>query len=183
MEQCFYWVYLFVCAFYWVVLSFVPEQYAEKTALRISEYLIAKASSLSMLSLIAAWAIHWPAVGVPKSPLAFSAGVVLTSSLMTFISIGVVARCKTINGFILKSQAFALPFTIPLLGLFDGWHHPLFLILPTEGSMVLLESAFRKLTLPEWTYAFFILAIWNFAAFRFARFAYGRYMLGRIETK
>lgn len=153
------------------------------TPLRIREYLIAKAAALSLLSLAAAWAIHLPTVGLPASPIAFSVGVVLTSSLMTLLSIGVVAKCGTINGFIMKSQAYALPFAIPLLGLIDGWHHPIYYLLPTEGTILLLESAFRKPALWEWIYSIFILAAWNAALFVWARRSYERHRLGRLGSE
>lgn len=149
------------------------------TPLRIREYLTAKAAALSLLSLIAAWTIHLPTVGMPVLPHAFSIGVVLTSSLMTLLSIGVAAKCSTINGFIMKSQAYALPFTIPLLGLLDGWHFPLYYLLPTEGTILLLESAFRGLALWEWVYAVSILVVWNAAVYYWARRTYERHRLGR----
>lgn len=152
------------------------------TPLRVREYLAAKAAALATLSLAAAWAIHLPSLGMPASPLAYSIGVVLTSSLMTLLSIGVVAKCRTINGFIMKSQAFALPFTIPLLGMLDGWHYPIYYLLPTEGTILLLESAYRKLATWEWIYAILILVVWNAVIFFWARLSYEKHRLGRVGS-
>lgn len=158
----FFWIYVLVCALYWTVLQFIPDNYKETTVLllaysdpsaiglilagsivllerdqgihdplfvtplRIREYLLAKAASISLLSLLAAWTIHLSSVGVPKSPLGFSVGIILTSSFMTLLSISAVAKCRTINGFILMSQAYGLPFSLPVLGYIGVWDTPLF---------------------------------------------------------
>lgn len=150
------------------------------TPIRTRDYLLAKVASLSVLSLIAAWVIHTTSSGIPQSPLLFSAGVVLTSSLMTLLSIGVVVRYRTINGFILMSQVFAFPLVLPLLGFFELWNSRLFYVLPTEGTLVLLGSAFSALSVTEILYALFILLIWNYAIYIWADYSYKKYVLGKI---
>ncbi|NJJ42107.1 ABC transporter permease [Paenibacillus apii] len=201
----FYWVYIVVCAFYLVLLHFIPDGYREKviilltfsdpsalglilaggivllekdqgihdplfvTPIRVREYLLSKAGSLSVLSLSAAWGIHVAASGIPVSPLAFSVGIVLTSSLMTLLSIGVVARCQTINSFILLSQAYALPFVLPLLGYLNIWNSGLFLALPTEGTLRLLNGAFSAISITDYLYSIGILLIWNVVVFVWAK--------------
>lgn len=149
------------------------------TPLRTRDYLLAKVASLSVLSLTAAWVIHLTSSGIPQSPLLFSVGVVLTSSLMTLLSIGVVVRYQTINGFILMSQVFALPLLLPLLGFFELWNSGLFYLLPTEGTLVLLGSAFSVLSAREVIYALFILLIWNYVMYNWADHSFKKYVLGR----
>ncbi|KGE16392.1 hypothetical protein [Paenibacillus wynnii] len=214
----FYGIYIFVCAFYWVLLHFVPEVYKEKvmvlltfsdpsalglifaggiillerdqgihdplfvTPIRTREYLLAKAASLSILSLLAAWLIHLVSMGMPLSPLGFSAGILLTSSFMTLLSIGVVARCQTVNSFILLSQVYALPFVLPLLGYFDVWESKLFLLLPTEGTLRLLKSAYSTLTLRDYLYSISILSVWNYAVYVWARRSYEEHILMRVGS-
>lgn len=150
------------------------------TPIRTREYLLAKATSLSVLSLTAAWVIHITSSGVPESPFLFSIGIVLTSSLMTFLSIGVVVRYRTINGFILMSQVYALPLILPLLGFFDVWDLKLYTILPTEGTLLLLQSAFFSLSNGEILYAISILICWNYALYMWAKFSYKKYVLRNI---
>jgi len=150
------------------------------TPIRTRDYLLAKVASLSVLSLIAAWAIHATASGVPESPFLFSVGVVLTSSFMTLLSIGVVVRYQTINGFILMSQVYAFPLILPLLGFFEVWDSKLFYLLPTEGTLVLLKSAFSALSAEEILYALFILLVWNYAIYIWADRSYKKYVLGKI---
>lgn len=153
------------------------------TPIRIRHYLFAKVASLSVISLITAWVIHTTSIGVPEFPFLFSAGVVLTSSLMTLLSIGVVVRYQTINGFILMSQVYALPLILPLLAFFDVWNIRLFQILPTEGTLLLLRSAFSPLSTEEILYAFFILIIWNYAIYSWAKLSYKKYVLGGVGER
>lgn len=150
------------------------------TPIRTRDYLLAKVASLSVLSLIAAWVIHTTSSGFPDSPFLFSIGVVLTSTLMTLISIGVVVRYQTINGFIMMSQIYAFPLILPLLGFFDLWNTRLSLLLPTEGTLLLLQSAFTTLSTEKILYALFILLIWNYVIYIWANHSYKKYVLGKI---
>ncbi|MDQ0196612.1 fluoroquinolone export ABC transporter permease subunit [Paenibacillus wynnii] len=214
----FYGVYLVVCAFYWVLMHFVPEVHKEKvmvlltfsdpsalglifaggiillerdqgihdslfvTPIRTREYLLAKAGSFSLLSLLSAWVIHLLTMGIPESPFSFSAGILLTSSFMTLLSIGVVARCQTINSFILLSQVYALPFVLPLLGYFNVWESKLFLLLPTEGTLRLLQSAYSTLILRDYLYSLLVLSVWNYAVYVWARRSYEQHILMRVGS-
>lgn len=212
----FYWVYVFVCTCYWILLRFVPEDYQETTAIvltfsdpaalglimaggmvllerdqgvhdplfvapvHIREYLLAKAASLSVLSLAAGWVIHMATGSLPEYPLGFSAGIVLTSTFMTLLSIGVAARHRTINGFILMVQVYALPFILPLLSFLQLWYEDLFLVLPTEGTLRLLVSPSDGLSIGSVLYSVCILLIWNFAAYIWAQRSYTRHVLMRV---
>lgn len=153
------------------------------TPIQVREYLLSKACSLSVLSLLAAWVIHGVSNGIPQSPMGFSTGIVLTSSFMTLLSIGVVARCQTINRFILLSQVFALPFILPLLGYFDVWNSKLFLLLPTEGTLRLLSSGTAALSLVDYMYSILILLIWNVVVYVWARRSFAEHVLKRIGKR
>ncbi|MBT2291197.1 ABC transporter permease [Paenibacillus albidus] len=214
----FYWVYLIVCAFYWILLEFIPDVHRERilvlltfsdpsalglilaggmvllerdqgihdplfvTPIRVQEYLLSKAGSLSVLSLLAAWGIHLSAYGTPVSPVVFSIGIIFTSSLMTLLSIGVVARCQTINSFILYSQAYALPFVLPLLGYFGIWDSKLLLLLPTEGTLRLLSAAFHPVSAGNCLYSLSILLLWNIVVYIWAKRSYVHHVLRSAEN-
>ncbi|NIK79277.1 fluoroquinolone transport system permease protein [Paenibacillus castaneae] len=147
------------------------------TPLRLTEYLVAKACSLSLLSLIAAWVIHGFSLGMPSSPFLFSLGVLLSSSFFTLLSIGVVVRTQSINGFILLIQLYALPFTIPLLSLLDWGPRMLYSLFPTYGSLLLLSSIYRPIALHEIIYAIGILIVGNIAIFIWARHSFQQRIL------
>lgn len=138
------------------------------TPLRLWEYLLAKAISLSLLSILSAWAIHVFSIGVPASPFHFTIGVLLTSSFFTLLSIGVVVRTQSINGFILLSQLYALPLAFPLLDVFDIGDRWMYLLIPTEGSLLLLKSIMQPVSVEETLYAIIILTIGNLVVFLWA---------------
>ncbi|TMV46817.1 ABC transporter permease [Paenibacillus mesophilus] len=150
------------------------------TPLRLREYLLAKAFSISVISLFAAWAIHMFSTGMPAAPFRFSIGVLLTSSMFTFLSIGVVARTQSINGFILLSQMYSLPLALPLLGFFGIGPDVLYRIFPTEGSLVLLEAAYRSVTVAETLYATALLIVGNASFYLWAHRSFERKILLRI---
>ena len=153
------------------------------TPLRLQEYLIAKALSISVLSASAAWVIHGFSIGVPASPILFTLSILLSSSFFTFLSIGVVSRARSINGFILLSQVYALPFALPLLYFFGIGRESLYLIFPTHGSLLLLQSALRPLSWWEIVYALAILIVWNGIAFLWAQRSFERRILQRINER
>lgn len=150
------------------------------TPIRVREYLLSKAGSLAVLSLLAAWVIHAVASGLPQSLIGFSIGIILTSSLMTFLSIGVVARCRSVNGFIVLSQVYALPFILPLLGYFKVWNSRLFLLLPTEGTLRLLSSGTSAMTLGHYFYSISILLIWNVGVYLWAKRSFEQHVIIHI---
>ncbi|WP_027084496.1 hypothetical protein [Cohnella panacarvi] len=147
------------------------------TPLQLKEYLLAKSISLSLLSLSAAWAIHGFGLGMPDHPVLFSLGVLLTSSMITLLSIGAVVRSQSINGFILLSQLYVLPFTLPLLGFFEIGPSSLYAIIPTSGSLLLLRSSYSTLTAGQIGYSLLILLLGNFLIFKWAHRSFGRQVL------
>jgi fluoroquinolone transport system permease protein len=154
------------------------------TPLRLREYLLAKAISLSLLSVLSAWVIHTFALGIPSSPFLFTISVMLTSSLFTLLSIGVVVRTQSVNGFILLSQLYALPFALPLLGFLGKGNMFVYLIIPTEGSLLLLKSMIRQISIGEAIYAIIILSVGNVLVYYWAQYSFKRSIimgLGRGE--
>lgn len=150
------------------------------TPLRLREYLIAKAVSISVISLCAAWAILVLSLGIPAAPVRFSIGILLTSGLFTLLSVGIVARAQSINGFILLSQLFSLPLAIPLLGFFGIGPDIIYGFFPTHGSLVLLESAYRPVSSMETFYAIAVLLVGNAAVYIWAYRSFERRILSRV---
>ncbi|MNH28593.1 hypothetical protein D3C79_887710 [compost metagenome] len=104
----------------------------------------------------------------------------MTSSFMTLLSVGVVARCQTINSFILLSQAYALPFVLPLLGYLNLWNSSLYLLLPTEGTLRLLDGTFNPVSAGNYAYSLLILMIWNIAVYFWAKRSYEYHVLMNV---
>lgn len=150
------------------------------TPLRLFEYLLAKAMSLSVLSLAAAWVIHIFSLGVPMAPIRFSLGVLFTSVFFSLLSIGIVARSRSINGFILLSQLYSLPFVIPLLGFFGIGNQEMYFMFPTEGSLVMLKSSCEYVSIGETVYAVVILVLANVGVFYWAYVSFQQRILLKI---
>lgn len=134
------------------------------TPLRAWEYLTSKCLSLGFLSLLAALAIHLPVSGLPKSPFAFLLGITLTSFFFTLLGMAAALNSRSINGFLIRSQLFALPFTLPILEYLNVAHIPLDRLLPSNGSLILISGSARPPAPAETGYAFAILTLWIIGA-------------------
>lgn len=150
------------------------------TPIRLYEYLFGKVFSLCLVSLVAAWAIHMFSLGLPLAPFRFSLGVVLTSSFFTLLSMGIVVRCRSMNSFLLWSQVYAFPFTLPILGLFGIGDMTLYGWLPTSGSFILLKTAFEHVSGKETLYAMAVLVIGNAGVYAWASRSFRQAVLRKI---
>ncbi|MDQ0165066.1 fluoroquinolone transport system permease protein [Bacillus horti] len=130
------------------------------TPLRVKEYVIARCLSLSVLSLAAAYVIHIAVKGWPVSPIAFTLGVLLSSFFFTLLGMCAAVLSHSINGFLLLSQGFALPFVFPVLGYLNWLPSPLYKLLPTEGSLLLIEGSNQIISLGDAVYAIIVLLLW-----------------------
>ncbi len=127
------------------------------TPLRTAEYLIGKVASLAILSIGSAWLIHGLSAGVPEFPLRFTVGVGLTSALFTLLGIGVAVRSRSLNGFIMMTQLYAVVLVLPLLMVFKVWDSALLFVFPTMGSLLLMDAVLRPVEVWEVGYSVFIL--------------------------
>nr|WP_245864429.1 ABC transporter permease [Paenibacillus donghaensis] len=134
------------------------------TPVRTLEYILAKCLSLSCLSLAAASVIHLSTAGWPVSPVQFVLGIVLTSAFFSLLGMAAAVTCRSINGFIVLSQAYSLVFILPVLGYLNAFTTPLYAVLPVQGTLMLLQGAFHPLNIAEFLYAVFILLLWIGAA-------------------
>lgn len=134
------------------------------TPVKTLEYMLAKCLSLSCLSLAVAFAVHVSTAGWPVSLVQFVLGIVLTSSFFTLLGMAAAINSRSINGFIVLSQAYSLVFILPILGYLNVVTTPLYAVLPVQGTLMLLEGAFHPLNIAEFLYAVFILLIWLGAA-------------------
>ncbi|MUG66362.1 MULTISPECIES: ABC transporter permease [Paenibacillus] len=150
------------------------------TPLRLHDYLLAKALSIAAISTVSAWGIQVCAIGLPAAPVPFTLGVLLTSALFTLLSIGIVARARSMNGFIWLSQLYSLPLAVPLLGLFQIGSSSLYRIFPTQGSLVLLGAAHEQVMIEEYLYALVVLSMGVAAAYGWAYRSFERRVLARI---
>lgn len=150
------------------------------TPLRAEEYIVSKALSLALLSVLSAAAIHVSAFGLTANLTALVAGTALTSVFFTLFGLGVAIRSRTVNGFFLLSSLCSLPFMAPLLGLLGAWDTPLWRLLPTWGSLTLLQAAFEPAAPADVAASCALLVAWIAVAFGWTRHVFRREVLQRI---
>lgn len=139
------------------------------TPLRAWEYLVSKCVSLGLLSLLAALAIHLPVSGLPQAPYAFVSGILLSSFFFTLTGITAALNSRSINGFLIRSQLYALPFALPVLEYLDVASLPAIRLLPSSGSLTLISGSVRQIIPAEMGYAIAILILWLIGAGLFAK--------------
>jgi fluoroquinolone transport system permease protein len=130
------------------------------TPLRAWEYMVSKCLSLGFLSLMAALSIHLAVNGLPESPFAFILGISLTSFFFTILGMAAALNSRSINGFLIRSQLYALPFTLPILDYLEAAPIPFIHLLPTKGSLILISGAANPVSPGAAGYAAASLTLW-----------------------
>ncbi|EJN61050.1 fluoroquinolone export ABC transporter permease subunit [Halogranum rubrum] len=145
--------------------------------LRGDEYLLSKALSLTFLALVASLLIVLFTVGTAFALAPFLAGVALTSLLFVFVGFVAVARFDTLNAYFMTSLVYLFPTGLPFLDYFGLVESPLFYLIPTQASLVLIGAAFEPV--PTWQLAYGVgyLSVTTVVAAAFARRAFQRHIV------
>lgn len=147
------------------------------TPLRMQEYLISKAASLTVLACATSIAIVLLAFGRIHNPALFLTGVILTSVLFTLIGITLVVRCKSLNQYIILSPVYTLVFILPMLeylGLTKSW---LFNLLPAKPALLLIRSGFYEVAALDAVYAIGLMVIWCVIGYVWAKDWFYKYII------
>ncbi|MEZ2717076.1 fluoroquinolone export ABC transporter permease subunit [Niallia circulans] len=130
------------------------------TPLKIHEYLISKVMSLTLLaavtSIVLLVAIHQISFHV----VPFLLAVILCSMFFTLLGINLAVRVKSVNVFLYTSPLFVIVFYLPLVDYIGIYDTPIFFILPTQAILLLMEGAFRGVSIGIYLYSVVILAVW-----------------------
>ena len=138
------------------------------TPLRLNEYLLAKVVSLGILSVVTSYFILLSTFGLAFNPLPILVGVFLSSAFFTLLGLTLAVRARTLNGFLLTSPLYILPFYLPILGYVQLFDTPLFYILPGKGSLLFMHGAFHRVNFWQSIYGVCILTVWAVLAFIWA---------------
>lgn len=168
--------------FYFIAGQIIFEK-AEKTLqilnitpLSLEEYLGSKLVTFSFLAWLVSMTVAVASLGIHFNLLLFSLGVWLTSLLMLVAGVTGVAPYHSISSFIMPSQLYLLILVLPLLS-FVGWlNTPLFYLIPTQGSLLLLKGAFNPIKAWQIAYAVIYQLVWILLLFFWARFRLQRYL-------
>lgn len=125
-------------------------------------YLLAKITSLTVLSIVLSAVLVLLLHGPRLNWLLFILGVGLNSWLLTLIGFILAARYNGISDFIIPSIVYMIPSQLPLLYYFGIWDHWLLYLVPTQPAMLLIEGAFTPLA--GWQIAYSVLYLGAAAA-------------------
>jgi fluoroquinolone transport system permease protein len=150
------------------------------TPVHLREYLWAKALSLALLALLSSFAIIVFTYGFNMNPLPLFFGILLSSIFFTLIGLTLAARFKSLNRYFFTSPLYIILFMLPLLELLGLARSPLFYLLPTKGSLLLIGGALAAPSPVEWLYSIAILIIWIVLAYLWAYRWFYRYVILQI---
>lgn len=136
--------------------------------LRFREYVLSKLITLTLLSWVISMIVAVVTVGISFSVVIFSLGVITTSVLVLSVGMFAVIPYSSISSFIMPSQLYLIPITLPIID-FIGWiQSPLVYLIPTHASLLLLKGAFTSISTwnllysliypPLWVVMFFVLS-------------------------
>jgi fluoroquinolone transport system permease protein len=139
--------------------------------LRVEEWMLAKLGSLTLLAVMAGFAIALPLCGAGVRPLWLLAAIVPTSTC--FVLVGVVAgtRFSTVNRYLLGGGLLSTPLLLPMLAPLGVWDTPAFELLPSGAALALLEVGLGHARVQAWpaAQALCVLVLWNLLFWQWAR--------------
>lgn len=120
------------------------------TPLRFTEYLTAKLVVLVSISLSVAVVVCAIANGTAYRPAPMVAGVLLGTLLMLLVGFTTALPFRSISDWFLAATIPLAVMNLPILYVSGVWPTPLLYLLPTQGPLLLLCSAFNQISLTPW---------------------------------
>lgn len=142
------------------------------TPLRQGEYLLSKAVSLGLISLVSSLILQLATMGIPERWFLFSMGILLSSSMFTLLGIAIGSVSSSINDYFARSILPSLVLALPLLPFFGITLWTPFLVFPTTASLLLLQTSYQEIPTGFAFYALLFLllsnaVVWHWAMSRF----------------
>lgn len=127
------------------------------TPLRFTEYLFAKLAVLVAVSLSVALAVATIAHGLNYRPAPMLAGVLLGTLLMLLVGFITSLPFASISDWFLAATVPLAVMNLPILYLSGVWPNPVLYVLPMQGPLLLIGSAFGQVVLATWQVAYALL--------------------------
>lgn len=124
------------------------------TPLRFAEYVIAKLAVLLGVSLSVAVVVVSIAHGSAYHAVPMLVGVALGTLLMLLVGFTTSLPFATISDWFLAATIPLAVMNLPILYLSDVWPNPVLYLIPTQGPLLLLGSAFDQVHLAAWQAAY-----------------------------
>lgn len=154
------------------------------TPLRISEYLISKVLSLSLIGLASSLIIAVGSIGISFNFALAVPAVLVTSIVFTLLGFTASVRAESINHYFILMIPYYIVMMLPLLDYFGAVQSDLFYIIPSRGSLMLLEGAFNGIGLMDILLSFGSLVLWSVIAWLWASKWFYKYVVlrsGRLK--
>ena len=120
------------------------------TPLRFAEYLIAKLAVLLAVSLSVAVVVVTAAHGTAYRPAPMVLGVILGTLLMLLVGFATSLPFASISDWFLAATIPLAVMSLPMAYLSGVWPNPVLYLVPTQGPLLLLGSAFGQVSLATW---------------------------------
>lgn len=153
------------------------------TPLRFGEYLAARLATLTLLALVMSLVVVVSVYGFGFNIIWLLLGTVFTSLIGLLVGFISVAPYRTISAYLLPSQLYFLPFNLPIIDYLGWWEHPVFYLIPTQGSLLLLRGAFEPLAAWQVVYAIGYQVLWIGLLVWVAHWMFNRYIVARQGGK
>jgi fluoroquinolone transport system permease protein len=114
--------------------------------LRTSEYILSKVISLTIVSVLAAFAITWFSYYPTVNWWLLLVATILTSGIFTLLGIMINAGCNTVNQYMLKTIPYMLLFILPCFTLLGFPYSELFVIIPSVAALKLMLGAYHGIS-------------------------------------
>ncbi len=119
------------------------------TPIKITNYILSKSISLTLISLICCYAMVIASYGTGFNFIHFTAGTVLTTFIFSMLGFVAVAGQSSFNQYILRALGIILFLTLPFLGYFELVPKNWFLLFPTQPAIYLYRLAFSSSATPS----------------------------------
>lgn len=159
------------------------------TPVRFRHYLAGKLGTLGLLSLVASVVLAVHALAAPgDSPatlvvkaVTVVVAVVLATLLFLLCGLITAAPFPSMTDWMIPSTMVIAAMNVPLLSYSGLIDHPAFYLLPTQGSLLLLGSAFDQVSLSGWQliYAVAYPLAWIAGLVALARRVFDRYIVAK----
>jgi fluoroquinolone transport system permease protein len=151
------------------------------TPLRYWEYTAAKLTVLSAISLLIAVVVATIAHGFDYRLAPLVAGIVLGTLLMLLVGFITSLPFASISDWFLSATVSLAVMNLPALYYSGVWPNPLLYLLPTQGPLLLLGTAFDQVALTPWqaVYAVAYPAVSVAGLCWAAKGMFGRYVIAR----
>ena len=151
------------------------------TPLRFWEYLAAKLIVLVLISLLVAVTVATIASGFAYDVVQVVVGVVLGTLVMLLVGFISSLPFASVTDWFLAAAIPLMVLSLPILFYSGVWPNPVLYLIPSQGPLLLLGSAFGQVTLAPWQVLYAVLypLVWVAGLCWAAKTTFGRYVIER----